>query len=84
VLVLGSGVYRIGSSVEFDWCSVNAVRAARDLGFETVLLNHNPETVSTDFDVCDRLVFDEISLETVLDLWELEQPEGVLVSVGAR
>jgi carbamoyl-phosphate synthase large subunit len=84
VLVLGSGVYRIGSSVEFDWCSVNAVRAARDLGFETVLLNHNPETVSTDFDVCDRLVFDEISLETVLDLWELEQPEGVLVSVGGQ
>ncbi|MDY0004896.1 MAG: carbamoyl-phosphate synthase (glutamine-hydrolyzing) large subunit, partial [Polyangia bacterium] len=84
VLVLGSGVYRIGSSVEFDWCSVNAVRAARELGYETILLNHNPETVSTDFDLCDRLVFDEISLETVLDLWDRERPEGVIVSVGGQ
>ncbi len=84
VLVLGSGVYRIGSSVEFDWCSVNAVRACRALGYETVVLNHNPETVSTDFDVCDRLVFDEISLETVLDLVDIERPEGVIVSVGGQ
>jgi len=84
VVVLGSGVYRIGSSVEFDWCCVNAVRAARDLGYETILLNHNPETVSTDFDACDRLVFDEISLETVLDLVDQERPEGVIVSVGGQ
>ncbi len=84
VLVLGSGVYRIGSSVEFDWCCVNAVRAARALGYETILVNHNPETVSTDFDVCDRLVFDEITLETVLDLVDIEQPEGVIVSVGGQ
>jgi hypothetical protein len=69
VLVLGGGAYRIGSSVEFDWCCVNTVRAAQELGYETILLNYNPETVSTDYDVCDKLVFDEISLETVLDLW---------------
>jgi carbamoyl-phosphate synthase large subunit len=84
VLVLGSGVYRIGSSVEFDWCCVNAVRACRDLGYETILLNHNPETVSTDFDVCDRLVFDEISFETVLELLHLENPDGLIVSVGGQ
>ncbi len=84
VLVLGSGVYRIGSSVEFDWCCVNAVRTCRELGYETILINHNPETVSTDFDVCDRLVFDEISLETVLAIVDLEQPIGVVVSVGGQ
>jgi len=84
VLVLGSGVYRIGSSVEFDWCCVNAVRACRELGYETILVNHNPETVSTDFDVCDRLIFDEISLETVLATVDLEQPIGVVVSVGGQ
>ena len=84
VLVLGSGVYRIGSSVEFDWCCVNAVRTCRELGYETILINHNPETVSTDFDVCDRLIFDEISLETVLATVELEQPIGVVVSVGGQ
>jgi carbamoyl-phosphate synthase large subunit len=84
ILVLGSGAYRIGSSVEFDWCCVNAVQAAAALGYETIMLNCNPETVSTDYDVCDRLVFDEISLETVLDLYELEQPDGVVVSMGGQ
>jgi carbamoyl-phosphate synthase large subunit len=84
LLVLGSGCYRIGSSVEFDWCSVGAVRAARELGFETLLLNCNPETVSTDYDACDALVFDELSLETVLELCDEEKPEGVLVSVGGQ
>jgi carbamoyl-phosphate synthase large subunit len=84
VLVLGSGCYRIGSSVEFDWCCVNAVQAARELGYETLLLNCNPETVSTDYDSCDRLVFDEISLETVLELWDREKPEAVIVSMGGQ
>ncbi len=84
VLVLGSGAYRIGSSVEFDWCCVNAVKAAQELGYETLLLNYNPETVSTDYDVCDKLIFDEISLETVLELWARERPEGVFVSMGGQ
>ena len=84
VLVLGSGAYRIGSSVEFDWCCVNTVRAVQELGYETILLNYNPETVSTDYDVCDKLVFDEIALETVLDLYEREQPYGVIVSMGGQ
>jgi carbamoyl-phosphate synthase large subunit len=84
IMVLGSGVYRIGSSVEFDWCCVNAVQTASALGYETIMLNYNPETVSTDYDVCDRLVFDEISLETVLDLYETEKPEGVVVSMGGQ
>ncbi len=84
VLVLGSGAYRIGSSVEFDWCCVNAVRAARELGYETIVLNYNPETVSTDYDVSDSLVFDEITLETVLELWERERPYGVIVSMGGQ
>ncbi len=84
ILVLGSGAYRIGSSVEFDWCCVNAVQAAAALGIETIMLNFNPETVSTDYDICDRLVFDEISLETVLDLVEHEKPEGVVVSMGGQ
>ncbi len=84
MVVLGSGAYRIGSSVEFDWCCVNAVNTCRELGYETILLNHNPETVSTDYDVCDRLYFDEISLETVLDLWEKESPQGLIVSVGGQ
>ena len=74
ILVLGSGAYRIGSSVEFDWCCVSAVRAASELGYETIMLNYNPETVSTDWDECDRLVFDEVSYESVLDLWERERP----------
>lgn len=84
IMVLGSGTYRIGSSVEFDWCCVNAVEAARALGYETLMLNYNPETVSTDYDICDRLVFDEVSLETVLDLYEQEQPYGVVVSMGGQ
>jgi carbamoyl-phosphate synthase large subunit len=84
VLILGSGAYRIGSSVEFDWCSVNAVKAARELGYETIVLNYNPETVSTDYDVSDMLVFDEITFETVLELYERERPYGVIVSMGGQ
>jgi carbamoyl-phosphate synthase large subunit len=84
ILVLGSGPYRIGSSVEFDWCCVNAVQAAAALGYETMMLNFNPETVSTDYDVCDRLIFDEVSLETVLDVCEHERPDGVVVSMGGQ
>jgi carbamoyl-phosphate synthase large subunit len=84
LLVLGSGCYRIGSSVEFDWCAVSAVQTARELGYETLLINCNPETVSTDYDICDRLVFDEISVETILELYEFEQPEGVIVSMGGQ
>ena len=84
VLVLGSGCYRIGSSVEFDWCCVNAVKAARELGYDVLLVNCNPETVSTDYDVCDRLIFDEISVETVLEICETEQPDGVIVAMGGQ
>ncbi len=84
VLVLGSGAYRIGSSVEFDWCCVNALQACQELGYETVLINYNPETVSTDYDVCDQLIFDEITLETVLEVWDRERPEGVIVSMGGQ
>ena len=84
VVVLGSGAYRIGSSVEFDWCSVNAINTARQLGYKSIMINYNPETVSTDYDMCDRLYFDELSLERVLDVIELEQPRGVIVSVGGQ
>ena len=84
VVVLGSGAYRIGSSVEFDWCSVNAVNTARKLGYKSIMINYNPETVSTDYDMCDRLYFDELSLERVLDIIDLEQPKGVVVSVGGQ
>ncbi len=84
ILILGSGTYRIGSSVEFDWCAVNAAQAASALGYETIMLNYNPETVSTDYDICDRLYFDEISLETVLDVYEYERPDGVVVSMGGQ
>ncbi|HYL25752.1 MAG TPA: carbamoyl-phosphate synthase (glutamine-hydrolyzing) large subunit [Burkholderiales bacterium] len=84
VLILGSGTYRIGASVEFDWCAVNAAQAAAALGYETIMLNHNPETVSTDYDTCERLYFDEISVESVLDLVEHERPEGVVVSMGGQ
>ena len=84
ILILGSGTYRIGSSVEFDWCAVNAAQAASAIGYETIMLNHNPETVSTDYDICDRLYFDELSLETVLDLYEHERPDGVVVSMGGQ
>ena len=84
VVVLGSGAYRIGSSVEFDWCSVNAINTARKLGYKSIMINYNPETVSTDYDMCDRLYFDELSLERVLDVIELEEPRGVIVSVGGQ
>src|SRR5207244_1482097 len=84
VIVLGSGAYRIGSSVEFDWCAVNAVKAAAELGYETIMVNYNPETVSTDYDVCDKLVFDEISLESIYELCERENSEGVIVSMGGQ
>lgn len=84
IIVLGSGAYRIGSSVEFDWCSVNAVQTARDLGYESVMINYNPETVSTDYDMCDRLYFDELSLERVLDVVDVEHPKGVILSMGGQ
>ena len=84
VVVLGSGAYRIGSSVEFDWCSVNAINTARKLGYKSIMINYNPETVSTDYDMCDRLYFDELSFERVLDVIDLESPRGVIVSVGGQ
>ena len=84
VIVLGSGAYRIGSSVEFDWCSVNAVNTARKLGYKSIMINYNPETVSTDYDMCDHLYFDELSFERVLDVIDLENPNGVIVSVGGQ
>ena len=84
VIVLGSGAYRIGSSVEFDWCSVNAINTARKLGYKSIMINYNPETVSTDYDICDRLYFDELSFERVLDVIDLENPRGVIVSVGGQ
>jgi len=83
-MVIGSGVYRIGSSVEFDWCSVSAIRALRQLGKKSVMVNYNPETVSTDFDECDRLYFEELSLERVLDVYEQEGCEAAIVSVGGQ
>ena len=84
VIVLGSGAYRIGSSVEFDWCSVNALQTIRNEGYKGVMINYNPETVSTDYDMCDRLYFDELTFERVMDIYELEQPHGVIVSVGGQ
>ena len=84
VIVLGSGAYRIGSSVEFDWCSVNAINTARKLGYKSIMINYNPETVFTDYDMCDRLYFDELSFERVLDVIDLESPRGVIVSVGGQ
>ena len=84
VIVLGSGAYRIGSSVEFDWCSVNAINTARKLGYKSIMINYNQETVSTDYDMCDRLYFDELSFERVLDVIDLESPRGVIVSVGGQ
>ncbi|OLL26831.1 Carbamoyl-phosphate synthase arginine-specific large chain [Neolecta irregularis DAH-3] len=83
-MVLGSGVYRIGSSVEFDWCGVSTTRCLRQLGRKTITVNYNPETVSTDFDECERLYFEELSFERVMDIYELEQAEGVIVSVGGQ
>jgi len=84
VVVLGSGAYRIGSSVEFDWCSVNALKTVNDEGYRSIMINYNPETVSTDYDVCDRLYFDELSFERVMDIYDLEKPRGVIVSVGGQ
>jgi carbamoyl-phosphate synthase large subunit len=84
VVVLGSGAYRIGSSVEFDWCSVNALKTVNDEGYRSIMINYNPETVSTDYDVCDRLYFDELSFERVMDIYDLEKPKGVIVSVGGQ
>jgi carbamoyl-phosphate synthase large subunit len=84
VIVLGSGSYRIGSSVEFDWCCVNAIMSASRAGYKTIMINFNPETVSTDYDVCDKLYFDELSFERVLDVYEFENPEGIIVSMGGQ
>ncbi len=84
VMVLGSGAYRIGSSVEFDWCSVNALKTVNEEGFRSIMINYNPETVSTDYDMCDRLYFDELSFERVMDIYDLESPRGVIVSMGGQ
>jgi carbamoyl-phosphate synthase large subunit len=84
IIVLGSGAYRIGSSVEFDWCSVNALLTVKKQGWRSVMINYNPETVSTDYDMCDRLYFDELTFERVMDIIELEQPHGTILSVGGQ
>ncbi len=84
VIVLGSGVYRIGSSVEFDWCCVNAVMTLKKLGYNTVMINYNPETVSTDYDECDRLYFEELTFETVADIYQKENPIGILIAMGGQ
>ncbi len=84
IIVLGSGAYRIGSSVEFDWCSVNSIDTIRKEGLRSVMINYNPETVSTDYDICDRLYFDELTFERVLDIIDMENPGGVIVSVGGQ
>ena len=84
IIVLGSGAYRIGSSVEFDWCGVQALGTIRKEGWRSVMINYNPETVSTDYDMCDRLYFDELTFERVLDIIDLEQPHGVIVSTGGQ
>ncbi len=84
IVVLGSGAYRIGSSVEFDWCSVNALLTVKKEGWRSVMINYNPETVSTDYDICDRLYFDELTFERVMDILELEQPHGTILSVGGQ
>ena len=83
-MVLGSGVYRIGSSVEFDWCAVTCARHLRNMGTKTIMVNYNPETVSTDFDEADRLYFEELGWERVMDIYELERAQGVIVSMGGR
>lgn len=84
VVVLGSGAYRIGSSVEFDWCSVNSLQTIRNSGYRGIMINYNPETVSTDYDMCDRLYFDELSYERVMDIIDLEQPAGTVISMGGQ
>lgn len=82
--MIGSGVYRIGSSVEFDWCAVSCVQELRRLNKQTIMVNYNPETVSTDFDMCDKLYFEDISFETVFDIYRLEQPEGIILNMGGQ
>ena len=84
IIVLGSGAYRIGSSVEFDWCGVQALNTIRKNGYRSVMINYNPETVSTDYDMCDRLYFDELTFERVMDIYDLENPHGVIVSTGGQ
>uniref|UniRef100_A0A3B3T4R5 Multifunctional protein CAD n=1 Tax=Paramormyrops kingsleyae TaxID=1676925 RepID=A0A3B3T4R5_9TELE len=84
VMVIGSGVYRIGSSVEFDWCAVGCIMELRKVGYKTIMVNYNPETVSTDYDMCNRLYFDEISFEVVMDIYEMENPEGIILSMGGQ
>lgn len=84
IIVLGSGPYRIGSSVEFDWCCVNAVMTLNQMNYKTIMINYNPETVSTDHDICDKLYFEEMTLERILDIYELESPDGVIVSMGGQ
>lgn len=84
IIVLGAGCYRIGTSVEFDWCTVHTIEAAKELGFEVIVVNNNPSTVSTDYDICDYLIFEEISVETILELYELFDAYGVIVSVGGQ
>ena len=84
IVVLGSGAYRIGSSIEFDWCGVSAIRALRGMGYKSTMVNYNPETVSTDYDECDRLYFEELSRERVLDIYEVDKSDGVVISVGGQ
>jgi len=84
IIVLGSGSYKIGSSVEFDWCCVSCATSVRKLGYEAIMINYNPETVSTDYDICDKLYFDELSVETVLDIYEKEKPYGIIISMGGQ
>lgn len=84
IVVLGCGCYRIGSSVEFDWSAMSCVRTLRSLGYKAIVINCNPETVSTDYDQSDRLFFEVLDLETVLEIWDFESPDGVIVSVGGQ
>lgn len=84
VAILGSGAYRIGSSVEFDWCCVNAITSTKNAGYNTIMINYNPETVSTDYDVCDRLYFEEMTFERVVDIYEFENPKGIILSMGGQ
>ena len=84
IVVLGGGAYRIGSSVEFDWCCVNAVLALNKIDYKTIMINCNPETVSTDYDICDKLYFEQLTFERVLDIYDKENPEGIIVSMGGQ
>ena len=84
IVVLGSGAYRIGSSVEFDWCCVNAVNQVNKSGYKSIMINCNPETVSTDYDICHKLYFEQLTFERVLDIYDKENPRGVIVSMGGQ